>query len=30
MTKERIAQYEVQYENLLRQQKIMNEQFGLN
>jgi HlyD family secretion protein len=29
LTKERMAQYEIQYENLLRQQKIMNEQFEL-
>jgi HlyD family secretion protein len=29
LTKERMAQYEMQYENLLRQQKIMNEQFEL-
>ncbi|MDR2407692.1 MAG: HlyD family secretion protein [Bacteroidales bacterium] len=29
MTKERIVQYEIQYENLLRQQKITQEQFEL-
>ena len=29
MTKERIVQYEAQYRNLLRQQKIGNEQFAL-
>jgi HlyD family secretion protein len=29
LTKERIAQYEIQYEGLLRQKRIMNEQFEL-
>ena len=29
MTKQRITQYEAQYQNLLRQQKIVNEQFVL-
>jgi HlyD family secretion protein len=30
MTKERIKQYEIQYQNLLRQQKIIEEQYALS